>query len=624
MKIWYGSTLGSRRSVLSVEGDRVRLGRGADNDVVLDSPYVADRAAVLRRQGDAWVLTALGMNGCDVAGRRLLQGQCALLPARTPFRIFPFDVVLDPRDEAEADDADSPACCDEQMSKAVKAIHVELLDKMNIHHSTDAATLTDEYLLTLEQNLDDLARRHGIGSAGQAGLTNHVAGACVRGYLVEQLIAKTGQDRTKSWTTETVWNRLLSAVPHFENELARMGAHLWDRLGLGGFHDFSQQVATIERGYWRHWQSIVRELFAEFRDYLALRQLKKEIKDILFGFGPLEDLLRAPHITEIMVVNSERIYIEKEGVIENSGRRFISDEVTLSIIERIVAKVDRRIDKSKPLVDARLPDGSRVNAVIPPIAVSGPCLTIRKFPAEQLRMADLVAGQSLPSTAADFLRAAVLHRRNIVVSGGTGSGKTTLLNCLSDFIPNKERIVTIEDTAELRLQKDHVVRMETKQANAEGSVAYAIRDLVRNSLRMRPDRIVVGECRGAESLDMLQAMNTGHEGSLTTIHANSAADVVLRLEVMVQSASDLPISSIRRQIASAVDLIVHLARLRGGNRCVVRIAEVIGLDEDTGEVRLKDVFDADEQGCLRPTGLLPSFMDELLRTGMLDLSSFYQ
>src|SRR6185369_2033908 len=227
---------------------------------------------------------------------------------------------------------------------------------------------------------------------------------------------------------------------------------------------------------------------------------------------------RAPNISEIMVVDREHIYIEKTGVLENSGRRFVSDEVTLAIIERIVSKVGRRIDKSSPLVDARLEDGSRVNAVIPPLAVSGPCLTIRKFPSRRLVMDDLVAKGALSRSVADFLKAAVLARRNILISGGTGTGKTTLLNCLSDFIPDKERIVTVEDTAELQLQKEHVVGMETKLANVEGAGEYTIRDLVRNALRMRPDRIVVGECRGPEALDMLQAMNTGHDGSMTTIH----------------------------------------------------------------------------------------------------------
>ena len=265
-------------------------------------------------------------------------------------------------------------------------------------------------------------------------------------------------------------------------------------------------------------------------------------------------------------------------MIEQSGRRFISDKVTEAIIERIVAQVGRRIDKSQPLVDARLPDGSRVNAIIPPLAVKGPCLTVRKFPAQRLTMDDLVEMGSITTAAATFLRACVIDRRNILVSGGTGTGKTTMLNVLSSFIPFKERIVTIEDTTELRLHQEHVVTLETKPPNVEGAGEYTIRDLVKNALRMRPDRVIVGECRGAEALDMIQAMNTGHDGSMTTVHANSAREVIERLEVLVLMAADLPVTSIHRQMASALDLIVHISRLPGGARVVTQISEVVRYD----------------------------------------------
>ena len=267
-----------------------------------------------------------------------------------------------------------------------------------------------------------------------------------------------------------------------------------------------------------------------------------------------------------MVVGVDQIYVERGGLIERSGRRFISDKVTEAIIERIVAQVGRRIDKSQPLVDARLPDGSRVNAIIPPLAVSGPTLTVRKFPAQRLTMDDLVEMGSISKAAAMFLRACVIDRRNILVSGGTGTGKTTMLNVLSSFIPFKERIITIEDTTELRLHQEHVVTLETKPPNIEGAGEYTIRDLVRNALRMRPDRVLVGECRGPEALDMIQAMNTGHDGSMTTVHANSAREVIERLEVLVLMAAELPVSSIHRQVSSALDLIVHISRLPGGRQ----------------------------------------------------------
>jgi Flp pilus assembly CpaF family ATPase len=372
------------------------------------------------------------------------------------------------------------------------------------------------------------------------------------------------------------------------------------------------------------WRKTQAEVHPDFKRYLAVRHLTKQVKDLIFGYGPLEDLLALPTVSEIMVVDAERIYVEKGGRLENSGRRFLSDEVTEAIIDRIVSLAGRSIDRSRPMVDARLADGSRVNAVIPPIAASGPCLTIRKFPVRRLTIGDLLRFGSLTPAVAAFLEAAVRSRCNIVVSGGTGTGKTSLLNCLSEFIPDHERIVTIEDTVELRLHKSHVVQLETKPANREGAGGYAIRDLVRNALRMRPDRVVVGECRGPEALDMLQAMNTGHDGSLTTIHANSAEDVTLRLEVMVQMAADLPVTSIHRQIATAVDLIVQAGRLRDGRRVVSQVAEVVGVDSDTHRAVLRELFRFEpEVDQLRPTGHLPTFMAELMARGLIDLDAFY-
>jgi Flp pilus assembly CpaF family ATPase len=298
--------------------------------------------------------------------------------------------------------------------------------------------------------------------------------------------------------------------------------------------------------------------------------------------------------------------------------------VTLAIIERILARVGRRIDRSQPMVDARLPDGSRVNAVIPPLAVNGPCLTIRRFPDRAIAMAELIALGSITPAAARFLQAAVRARKNVLVSGGTGSGKTTLLNCLSDAIPDAERIVTVEDTAELQLKHPHVVRLETKDRNLEGQGAFTIRDLVRNALRMRPDRIIVGECRGPEALDMLQAMNTGHDGSLTTVHANGPGDVIGRLEVMVLSAADLPMPAIHRQIASAVDLVVHLERAEGSRR-VVEVSEFAGYDARAGVVRVRPVFEMDRRTKqLSPTGALPGFIEDLVRDGGLPIETFYE
>jgi pilus assembly protein CpaF len=285
--------------------------------------------------------------------------------------------------------------------------------------------------------------------------------------------------------------------------------------------------------------------------------------------------------------------------------------------------VGRRIDKSQPLVDARLPDGSRVNAIIPPLAVQGPTLTVRKFPARRLTMDDLVEMGSVTSAAARFLRACVIDRRNVLVSGGTGTGKTTLLNVLSGFIPFKDRIVTIEDTTELRLHQEHVVTLETKPPNIEGAGEYTVRDLVRNALRMRPDRVIVGECRGPEALDMIQAMNTGHDGSMTTVHANSARDVIERLEVLVLMAADLPVASIHRQVTSAIDLIVHISRLPGGRRVVTQISEMARYDAEMKEVVVRDIFNFRNGVSLQPTGYLPSFVGSLMEKRLLELEFLF-
>ena len=318
-------------------------------------------------------------------------------------------------------------------------------------------------------------------------------------------------------------------------------------------------------------------------------QIFREIMDDLLGFGPIQTLLDDPRVTEIMVNGPKRVFVEKNGKLERANVTFQNDEHVKRIIEKIVLPLGRRIDRDNPTVDARLPDGSRVNAIIPPVAIDGPTITIRKFAKERLGVPDLIQFDSITETMAKFLEACVRAHLNIVISGGTGSGKTTLLNILSGFIPEEERIVTIEDAAELQLQQEHVVRLETKSANVDGVGGVSIRDLVRNSLRMRPDRIVVGECRGGEALDMLQAMNTGHDGSLTTLHANTPRDAIARLETLtLMSGMDLPIRTIREQIASAVDVIVQQSRLTDGSRKITYITEVAGMEGET--VVMTDIF----------------------------------
>jgi pilus assembly protein CpaF len=348
------------------------------------------------------------------------------------------------------------------------------------------------------------------------------------------------------------------------------------------------------------------------------QRLFEQIVAEILGFGPLEPLLADEGITEIMVNGSQKVYIERQGKIERTNLAFESDDHLMRIIDRIVSPLGRRIDESSPYVDARLPDGSRVNAIIPPLALNGPTLTIRKFSKVPLTVDDLIRFGTLTPEAIEFLNACVVARLNVIVSGGTGSGKTTLLNVLSGFIPNDERIITVENAAELQLRQEHVVTLESRPPNIEGKGEVTIRDLVVNCLRMRPDRIVVGECRSGEALDMLQAMNTGHDGSLTTLHSNSPRDTLARLETMVLMAGmDLPVRAIREQIASAVDLIVHKERMRDGSRKVVSITEVQGMEGDV--IVMSDIFGFEQQGMeggrvigrLKPTGIRPKFIEQI-------------
>ncbi len=338
--------------------------------------------------------------------------------------------------------------------------------------------------------------------------------------------------------------------------------------------------------------------------------------DIL-GFGPLQELLNDPEISEIMVNGPKKVYVEKRGKIQLTDVTFVDEQHVLRVIDRIVAPLGRRIDESSPMVDARLPDGSRVNAVIRPIALCGPTLSIRKFRKEGITIEDLIRFGSLTREMAEFLAACVRASLNIVVSGGTGSGKTTMLNVLSSFIPDDERIITVENAAELQLRQEHVVPLESRPPNVEGKGEISIRDLVINTLRMRPERIVVGECRGGEALEMLQAMNTGHDGSMTTLHANSPRDAIARIETMcLMAGMDLPVRAIREQIASAINLIIQLARLKDGSRKVIYITEVQGMEGDV--VVLSDIFVFEQQGIdergkiigqLKPTGIRPRFID---------------
>ena len=366
------------------------------------------------------------------------------------------------------------------------------------------------------------------------------------------------------------------------------------------------------------------------------RQIIREITDDILGYGPLEPFLRDDSVTEVMVNNYDRIFVERLGKIERTTATFADNAHLLRIIDKIVSQIGRRVDEASPMVDARLPDGSRVNAIIPPLSLKGPTMTIRKFSRDPYTMNDLISFGTLSPKAAQFLAACVKGKLNILISGGTGTGKTTTLNAMSAFVPNDERIVTIEDAAELQLQQEHVITLESRPPNIEGQGEVRIRELVRNALRMRPDRIIVGEVRGAETLDMLQAMNTGHEGSLTTIHANSPRDALSRLETLVLTAGfELPLRAIREQISSAFDLLIQISRLVDGSRRITNITEVLRMESET--VTLQDLFVAkppDEEqaaesgavrflGALQCSGLKPHFLDKMAANGVVLQPAFF-
>jgi pilus assembly protein CpaF len=403
---------------------------------------------------------------------------------------------------------------------------------------------------------------------------------------------------------------------------------LVDRLGVR-LYSTEMQPAELQEAVFDVLQAVLeiedRPLSAGDR-----ARLVQEIIDDILGMGPLEPLLRDPDVTEIMVNRFDSIFVERGGRIHSTTLRFASERHLREIIDRIVSKVGRRVDESSPLVDARLADGSRVNAVVRPIAVDGSALTIRKFAREAFTTKDLISVGTITEQAAAFLDAAVAGKQTILISGGTGSGKTTTLNVLSSFVPADERIITIEDAAELQLEQPHVLRLEARPPNIEGVGAITIRDLVRNSLRMRPDRIIVGEVRDAAALDMLQAMNTGHEGSMSTVHANSPRDALSRIETMVlMSGMELPVRVIREQVASAIDLVVHEERLRDGSRHITQIAEIIGMEGDT--IVMQDIFTFEfdhaiglaPRGRLQPTGIIPACMGDLQNRGVeLDLGLF--
>ena len=600
-------------SIHRFNGSKVLIGRARDCDLRLDDVRISPAQCRLTREEDGtWQLENIGAS--QIFLNRISVGTQQQLRIGSSDRLNIADFNIELRD-AERGGAVARALRAKLFSLQVE-LHAAVLD---IVRNSAGALSERDHRKRIESELDRLLNELELGAELEIHLATQAAQEIISDYVQGFGVKPGAQLRREDAQRNS--SRFASMIPNL--------------LRLIKFDESETPAQKSERvAILLPWGIKTKNVIQPWeRRELAIGLIREQLLDVIFGLGPLEDLMTAYDTNDIMVLPAGHIFIERNGQIQDTGRRMLSPEVSRNIVERIVAREGRRIDQTSPMVDARMSDGSRLNAIVEPVAVNGPTLTIRRFATRHLTINDLVAKGSLTQTAATFLRACVLARKNIVLAGGTGSGKTTLLNALASFIPASERIVTVEDTAEMKLSQTHVVTLQARPPNLEGQYGIPIRQLVRNTLRMRPDRILVGECRGGETIDMLQAMNTGHDGSLTTIHANSPADGIRRLEVMAMEAEgiDLPSKVLRELIASAVDLMIHVTRFPDGTRRVSSICEVVGLDEETGAVIVEEIYRIrrhKKQGRLTETklaftGYVPTFIDDLLRTGIATIETLF-
>jgi Flp pilus assembly CpaF family ATPase/pSer/pThr/pTyr-binding forkhead associated (FHA) protein len=624
MEIWVYNQYTDQRERVQVDDDEVSIGREETNDVVLRSQFVSRRHARIVRDGTSYYIESLGLNGTTVANELVPAHQRRKLDFGDEIRVGEFVLyMMEPtaRRVARKERAASPR---KRVIELEQGLHAELLGLLNLRVTGQRSGADEQHVKLIKRHLAELIDKH------RDEIDEEMSDYLVGEYLWRCVVTELTRRATGKLMYSYGFEETDVVDRHHEDAVGRMVGDVLSSLPLRlRPHTVREDVAAVEDAWDEQLASLRSRVSPELRDYLVRRMISKEIEDVVLGYGPLQDLLEMPNVNEIMVVGKDRIYIEKEGAVQDTGRSFFTEEVVQSVIERIITPIGRRIDRSTPLVDARLPDGSRVNAVINPLSLSGPVLTIRKFARVPFTIDDLIERGTLSEASANFLRACVLGRKNLIMSGGTSSGKTTTLNVLANFIPADERIVTIEESAELQLPQEHLVRLETRPANVEGRGAYTIRDLVRNALRMRPDRIIVGEVRGPEALDMLQAMNTGHDGSLTTIHANNPSDTLMRLETMVLMAVEMPIRAIREQIVAALDLIVQISRMQDGSRRITHISEIVGIDPETTRILTEDIFvlrslygEEAAAASLRHTGYIPQFGDELIQKGLLGVEVF--
>ncbi len=621
MEIWVYNQYTDQRDVTQVSSEPISIGRDETNDITLQSPFVSRKHGQIFSEAGSYYFECLGLNGATVANQPVEYKQKRKIEYGDEIRLGEFSVYMMAPADKRVKGVQAKASPRKRIVELEQKMHAELLEKLNLRVTGQLGSADSSHVALIKQNLGRIIDVH------LAEVDDEMSAHLSREFLWRMIVTELARRAT---------GKLMYGYGFEDSDLLdakheeQIGRIIGDVLSSYPLrlrpHALKDDVAMIEADWDAQSEKLTGMITPELSSYIVRRMLSKEIEDVVLGYGPLQDLLEMPNVNEIMVVGRDRIYIEKDGVLQNTGRSFFSDQIVQSIIERIITPIGRRIDRSTPLVDARLPDGSRVNAIINPLSLSGPVLTIRKFAQIPFTMDDLVERGTLSEQTASFLRACVLGRKNIIISGGTGSGKTTTLNVLSNFIPAAERIVTIEDSAELQLPQEHLVRLETRPANIEGKGAYTIRDLVRNALRMRPDRLIVGECRGPEALDMLQAMNTGHDGSLTTIHANNPNDMLMRLETMVLMAVEMPIRAIREQVVAALDLAVQMTRLADGSRCITHITEICGIDPQTEQVITEDIFlrraGDGGQTRLHHTGYIPVFADGLIDNDMLSVEVF--
>ncbi len=628
MRVIAYSQLSDVRQEVELTADILRIGRDPNNDLELASPFVSrEHARLLKHNGEIFIEN-VGLNGTLVDDEMVGVGEQVKVSPGQEIHIGEWALYLSEEEAPKPSDGKIKFRREKTpLAKAMeveKQVHAELLRRLNLRTVEVEAQDDPRYVKHLKAHL----------SSALDDFINQIDDE-TGWFLVEQQLKRDVVTEISRRAGSKMRPPILKAGDavldqQLETAMLRLRDMLVQDLGLKfGAEHVKQDVDRVEEHFHEEFNREAPQVTESLWVYIVRRYIMKDILDIVVGLGPIQDLLDMPNVTEVMVVGPSKIYIEENGVIRNTGRSFFSEEVVLTVIERIVTPLGRRIDRSTPIVDARLPDGSRVNATIAPLSLVGPVLTIRKFSETPFTIDDLVSFGTITPFAGNFLRACVLGRKNVLVAGGTASGKTTLLNVLSAFIPPHERIITIEDSAELQMHQEHVVRVETRQANVEGKGQFSIRMLVQNALRQRPDRILVGEVRGAEALDMLQAMNTGHDGSLTTIHANSPQDAMKRLEGLVLEAVDMPVRAIREQIVTALDLIVHLTRFADGRRQVTAISEVAGLDRDEGYIVVENIFvrptrgkKRGQRGELMHTGYIPVFARDLLHKGLLSVDAF--